>query len=226
MDGMYTTLCSGFSTLKTWLLWILAPPICAACKCMLAERTVLCTRCKHMITPLVSATIFVNATDTLSVSCIGEYKDPLKKLILAKGHRDYVASHELGQLMYDLTSLRDMQFDIVVPIPLHWSRYARRGYNQAHEMAIAVAERLNIPCVDLLKRTRATALQSSVNHTERVSNVQRAFAFAGDPSLYVGKRILLVDDLMTTGATLKTAAQLLVKLAPASVHAVVACRVR
>lgn len=226
MDGMYITLLSSISTLKNWLLWILAPPICASCKSMLLDRTVLCTRCKNMIVPLVSATIFVNKKYQLSVICVGEYKDPLKKLILAKGHRDYVASHELGQLMYDLTSLRDMQFDIIVPIPLHWSRYARRGYNQAHEMSIALSERLNIPCIDLLKRTRATALQSSVSHTERINNVQCAFAFVSDPLPYAGKRILLVDDLMTTGATLKTAAQLLVKIAPASLYAVVACRVR
>lgn len=179
-----------------------------------------------MIVPLVSATIFVNKKYKLSVMCVGEYKDPLKKLILAKGHRDYIASHELGQLMYDLTSLRDMQFDIIVPIPLHWSRYARRGYNQAQEMAIALSERLNIPCVDLLKRTRATALQSSLSHTERVQNVQSAFTFAFDPLMYKGKRILLVDDLMTTGATLKTAAQMLVEIAPVSLHAMVACRVR
>ena len=164
----------------------------------------------------------------MPVICIGEYKDPLKKLILAKGWSEYVASHELGQLMYECTPIKHMAFDLIVPIPLHWTRYAWRGYNQAHEMAQILSEQLDIPCVELIKRVRATPLQSSVAHTQREGNVKNVFALnKTNLAQYKNKRILLVDDLMTTGATLQSAGKIICRqLKPASLHAVVAARVR
>lgn len=228
MDGMYIAVFINYVRyVHNWLLDCIAPPLCAYCTQLLAKRSVLCDCCKSQVVPLVSVSLFINASYTMSVMCIGEYKDPLKKLILAKGHADYIASHELGQLLYDMTTIKDMQFDFIVPVPLHWSRSLYRGYNQAHEMAIVLSERLQIPCVPLLKRTRATAFQSSVVHTERKHNVKHAFAFTTtDIQQYTNKRILIVDDLMTTGSTLKSIAHCLIGFNPMSLHAIVVSRVK
>ena len=163
----------------------------------------------------------------MSVITVGEYKDPLKKLILSKGWSDYAASHELGQLVYELTPIENLQFDLIVPIPLHWTRYAWRGYNQAEEMAKILSEKLNIPYANLLKRVRATPLQSSVVHTEREGNVKKVFILnVRDIQKFKHKRILLIDDLMTTGATLQSAARTLSGLRPLAFIAVVAGRVK
>ncbi len=216
-----------FFSLKKYLLYLIAPPVCAYCKTFLSERTVLCALCRSKITPLVSVIIPITKKYHMPVICVGEYKDPLKKLILSKGWSDYVASHELGQLMYELTPIQYVHFDLIIPIPLHWTRYAWRGYNQAEEMAKTLSEKLNIPYVNLLKRVRATPLQSSVAHTERESNVKKVFVFnTTDFHRFKKKRILLIDDLMTTGATLQSAARTISDLHPLTVLAVVACRVK
>jgi len=226
---MYPTFfVDSFLYCKNWLLWCIAPPVCAYCKTFLVERTVLCAPCKQNITPLISAVIPVTKKHHMVVVTVGEYKDPLKKLILSKGWSDYVASHELGQLMYEYTPIKNMVFDYIVPIPLHWTRYTWRGYNQAHEMALALSRRLGIPCVELLKRERGTLPQSSVRYDKRAHNVKRAFVCAAqDNELFKGKSILLVDDLMTTGATLQSAAKTITQhLKIKDITAVVASRVK
>jgi len=213
--------------LNRYLLCLIAPPICVYCKTFLSKRTVLCTLCKSKITPLVSVIIPIIKKYHMPVITVGEYKDPLKKLILSKGWSDYVASHELGQLVYELTPIQCMQFDFIVPIPLHWTRYAWRGYNQAEEMARTLSEKLDIPYVNLLKRVRATPLQSSIVHTKRKDNVKKVFVLdAVNRSKFKNKRILLVDDLMTTGATLQSAARAVSVLQPRTLSAVVSARVK
>ncbi len=214
--------------LKKYSLYAIAPPVCAYCKTFLSEYVVLCSTCKSEIAPLVSVIIPVTKKYHMSVMCVGEYKDPLKKLILSKGWSDYVASHELGQLMYELTPIENWQCDLIVPIPLHWRRYAWRGYNQAEEMAKALSTTLDIPYANLLKRVRATPLQSSVEHTEREGNVKNVFALNRvDIKKFKHKRILIIDDLMTTGATLQSAAKIISRhLRPLALHAVVSARVK
>jgi len=81
--------------------------------------------------------------------------------------------------------------------------------------------------VNAIKRVRATPLQSSVAHTQRGKNVKSVFEFVSkDRSIFRGKRILLVDDLMTTGATLQSAAKAIATAHPDSLSALVAARVK
>lgn len=224
---MFTQIIDAARTFKNYLLILIAPPMCAYCKEFLQERTVLCVPCKKKIIPLVSVVIPVTKKYHMPVFTVGEYADPLKKLVLSKGWSDYIASCELGHLMYERTPIGQMAFDIIIPIPLHWTRYAWRGYNQAYEIAAVLSERLNIPCHDVLRRVRATPLQSSVAHTERKGNVKHVFQVRKKyKALLKDKRILLVDDLMTTGATLQSASKVVVRSHPESIYAVVASRVK
>lgn len=216
------------SAIKTLFFHYIAPPVCAYCKVFLSDRTVLCKSCVQMIRPLVSVTISITKKNSMPVFCVGEYTNPLKKMILAKGWSDYIASNELGQLIVAMTPIAHMDFDFVVPIPLHWTRYTWRGYNQASEMAKTIANQLHIPCIELIKRVRATPLQSSVAPTERETNVKNVFDIAlSDIQQFKHKRILLVDDLMTTGSTLHSAARVIhYHLKPSFLCSIVAARVR
>ena len=104
--------------------------------------------------------------------------------------------------------------DVIMPIPLHWWRRIRRGYNQAGLIAENLGKRLQIPCAQFLVRTRKTEQQSTLDARHRLQNLKGAFAAVPEAK---GHSILLVDDVFTTGATLTAAAQALLK---AKAHAV------
>jgi ComF family protein len=162
----------------------------------------------------------------MTVFAISDYKDPLKKLILAKSWSDSLASYQMGQLLWEMVPLHNLDCDVIVPIPLHWTRYARRGFNQAHEIARVISKKKNIPIQHVIKRHKRTVYQSAVSSHARIDNVKDAFVL-NDAYVkeYEGKHILLVDDLMTTGATLRAAAKVLLKLKPRKITVAVVCRV-
>jgi len=110
---------------------------------------------------------------------------------------------------------RDWWLDVVVPIPLSSARQRRRGYNQAAIVAETVATALDLPHHPAaLARTRNTAAQARLTAEARATNLAGAFA-AREPAAIRGARVLLVDDITTTGATLNEAARTL-RLAGAS----------
>ena len=117
--------------------------------------------------------------------------------------------------------------DVLVPVPLHRWRLFRRRYNQAGLLAHAVARATGVPCVpDLLVRRRATASQGHLSRAGRARNVAHAFqARPGRTTLIAGKRILLIDDVLTTGATATECAAALRRAGAASVDVLTLARV-
>jgi len=112
--------------------------------------------------------------------------------------------------------------DLLLPLPLHPSRLRDRGFNQSAEIARAIHSRLGIPMhVDCLARIRATPPQTALPLKERAKNVRGAFECSAD---LTGKRILLVDDVMTTGATLRECARILQLHGAAQITLAVAAR--
>jgi len=116
-------------------------------------------------------------------------------------------------------------FDCLVPVPLHARRQRKRGYNQSELLARALSRQTEIPARLLLERTRDTRPQVGLNHKARGDNVRGAFAlhsrFAGDVR---GLRVLLVDDVFTTGSTLRECAGVLQRAGAQSVCALTLAR--
>jgi ComF family protein len=118
--------------------------------------------------------------------------------------------------------------DLLIPVPLHWMRLAQRRYNQAALLAQAIGALARVP-VDTasLVRTKPTRSQGEMpSPRARAKNVVRAFALAGRGTANLaGKRLVLVDDVLTTGATVNACAKALAKAGAASVSVVTLARV-
>ncbi len=109
--------------------------------------------------------------------------------------------------------------DLVVPVPLHRSRLRERGYNQSLQLARQLAGALAVPVAPaLLHRNRATVAQQGLDAVARGGNLRGAFAVAGPVA---GRRLLLVDDVMTTGATVRECAGVLRRAGAAAVEVAV-----
>ncbi len=135
--------------------------------------------------------------------CYGAYEGVLRDLIhLYKYARIKTLARPLGKLLASALP-RDERFDAIAPVPLHWAREWRRGFNQSELLAQAVSRLTGIPVIRPLRRARATAVQAGLSNTARRKNVRAAFRekrFARR-GLNGAKRILLIDDVMTTGST-------------------------
>ena len=143
-------------------------------------------------------------------------------LIQLKFQNRPLLGHALGTLLSRHPAFPALGVDLVVPVPLHPKRLALRGYNQAQEIARPLAHSLRVPLApDPLWRIRATPPQTGTCRDARKMNTLNAFA--ASTSLR-GSRVLLVDDTLTTGATLSEAASALLQSGAASVSVAVVSR--
>jgi len=117
--------------------------------------------------------------------------------------------------------------DALVPVPLHWRRLWQRRFNQSALLAAAVSNASGVPVVaSALKRAKPTAQQVGLSRTERAANVQGAFRVPVDArTVVVGRRLILVDDVLTSGATLDGCARTLLRAGAANVDVLVFARV-
>ena len=151
---------------------------------------------------------------------VGHYAGSLKALILEfKFHGRVGLAEPLGRLLLDLFQRHwtTEGVDLILPVPLHGRRMRQRGYNQAYLLVRHWARwyevRYGVPLAcrierDLLRRVRPTSPQAGLGRRERERNLKMAFALAGSLSVK-GLRVLLVDDVLTTGATVNACARVL-----------------
>lgn len=126
-------------------------------------------------------------------------------------HMKYSGIHRLaafmgGDMARAYRFLEPTGADCVVPVPMHAKRLRQRGYNHAERLARDVAERLGLPCVNALERVRNTVQQARLDEHARRRNLKDAFALRESVA---GRRVLLVDDVCTTGTTARTCAKAL-----------------
>lgn len=110
-------------------------------------------------------------------------------------------------------------YDAVLAVPLHWTRYRKRGYNQAEWFAKGIAAQAGLPFLTkTLLRSRGTGTQTKLDRSERQNNMKKAFRVDGRyQNAIVGKRVLLADDVVTTGATTASCAEVLLEAGCVSV---------
>jgi len=137
--------------------------------------------------------------------CFGVYEGTLRELIhLFKYGRMKPLAKTLAAHMASALPL-DRRFDVVVPMPLHWRRQWQRGFNQSELLARVTAGHRGIPMVKAVRRVRATSAQAGLSNAARRENVAGAFRVR-KPRAIEGRRVLLIDDVMTTGATASSCA--------------------
>jgi competence protein ComFC len=119
--------------------------------------------------------------------------------------------------------LRDYRFHIIVPVPLHLARQRERGFNQASLLADLLSTWRGIPARPVLERTRHTTTQTALDRAERMENLHNAFRLRKNADVR-GLRVLLIDDVLTTGSTLSECARILKRAGAISVHAATAAR--
>ena len=143
-----------------------------------------------------------------AVYSYGSYEGSLRKLIqLFKYDRVRPLAAHFGKLMA-IGLPREERFDLIVPMPLHWRRRWSRGYNQAALLAREISKRWNTPARNVVRRARATRPQAGLTNAKRRANVAGAFKMKPGVRLD-GMRILLIDDVLTTGTTASACARVL-----------------
>ena len=145
-----------------------------------------------------------------AVYCYGAYEGVLRELIhVYKYGKVQTLCGPLGDLLWSALA-RDESWDLVTAVPLHWRRRWQRGFNQSELLGRDMAKRCGIPYASVLKRVRATRSQAGLSNHKRRHNVAAAFACRGGRwrrAELRGKRVLLIDDVLTTGATAAACAQ-------------------
>ncbi len=229
----------------TALLDLLLPPRCLACGATVSSADTLCARCWRGITFLGAPCCaccglpfeFELAGPALCGECLRapppfdraraamRYDEASRTLILAFKHGDRLhLAPAFGRWLRRAGGELVAEADVAVPVPLHWTRLFARRYNQAAVLAHALHEAGGPPVgADWLLRRRRTPSQGKRNAAARAQNVRAAFAVKPGRDVR-GKRILLVDDVFTTGATVGECARVLRRAGARSVDVLTLAR--
>lgn len=226
------------------------PPQCLSCDALVSEPGALCADCwegaAFVSAPFCNACgvpfEFDHGPEALCGACVRArpvfekaravflYNDVSRNLVTGLKHRDRThGAPAFGRWLARAGRELVENTDLITPVPLHRMRLWRRRFNQSALLAQALVREAGYSAKfegDLLRRTRATPTQGGLNASERRRNVRGAF-MTNDRyvDLVTNKRVLLVDDVYTTGATLNACTQALLKAGASSVDALVLARV-
>lgn len=196
---------------------IISHDFCAYCKDFLDSSGVYCSLCLSKLTPVASLELKIAKKFSVNIYCVAVYKYPIKSLVLAKLKSEISAAKQLGILCAEefltlSSEIRDI--DYIIPVPLNWRREVTRGYNQAEIMACEISKKINKPVLNAVTRLTNTKYQSELNKKDREANVSSAFSLNKNlidknNITLKDKSILLIDDLYTSGSTVKAISKVL-----------------
>ena len=196
----------------------ISAPFCARCSepfCGAIENQFVCANCAHRDLQFEAA---VSAYRSRSVVRL--------VLLQFKYNRQLHLRHVItGWLLEALTDARlhERVFDAIVPVPLHPARVRERGFNQAEVLARELARHTGLPVLRALERTRYTSTQTLLDRADRMRNLRNAFRLRKNVSVR-DCRVLLLDDVLTTGSTLSECAGVLRRQGACSIFALTAAR--
>lgn len=239
---------SAARRLGRFVLDALLPPLCLGCGVVVDEPGVLCAACWQAVRflgpPQCAACgapfEFDTGPDALCGSCARErppfararaafaYDETSQRLLLAFKHGDRTDSAPaFGAWLARAGAELIADAQVIVPVPLHWTRLFWRRYNQAALLAHALSRVADVPVVpDLLVRTRRTPSQGKLSAAARRRNVAGAFAVRRSAHARIaGRRVLLIDDVLTTGATAAGCAKALLAAGARAVDVLTLARV-
>ena len=207
---------------------------CARCTQAIAPQLgACCDRCGAILPEGVFATECCSACKDFSLKFdavypLGSYQGALREVVLKTKRLSTEAfSRALGQLLAQRLAEKLARFrpDAVLPIPIHWAKRLWRGVNSPEVLAACLGRKLGVPIVRSLVRCRYTGPQKDLLPRERFGNVRDAFRLRrGDRRRWQDSRLLLVDDILTTGATCSEVAQLLKQAGAAAVAVAIVAR--
>src|SRR6266576_4436064 len=223
------------------------PPVCTICLGSVETGEYLCDDC-HAKTPRISPPFCARCSEPFSGTMSGIFtcancshrrlyfeaavavyrsRGIVRRVVhqFKYGHQMHL-QHLVGQWLHAALEderLRGRQFDVIVPVPLHPARQRERGFNQASLLAELLSARISIQSKPLLERIRYTTTQTALDRAERMENLHDAFRLRKNADVR-GLRVLLIDDVLTTGSTLSECARVLKDAGVISVHAATAAR--
>lgn len=199
------------------ILKLIYPNTCGFCDKIL-ENGFICDECQKLILPVGNTCdICGREIENISNRCLNclhkkayyskliyiyKYKDIIRKKIIAFkfNNKTYLCRCFAENIVRKLVKLEE-KFDIIIPVPIHWKRLRKRGYNQSYLVAKEVSKKLKVNLENkVLMKKKNTAPQSSLKRKERKSNTSSAYSVQKKEKI-IGKKILLIDDIFTTGAT-------------------------
>jgi competence protein ComFC len=213
---------SLLQNLAAYSVDLLFPPVCGACG---EPGSFICRRCRQELRDSQALSGERAGADGSLAGALGlyAYKGAARSLVLALKYRSlHALAAPMGELLADYFIAHPLPVDLVMPVPLHSRRRRQRGFNQSELLARPLARRAALELdARSLQRIRNTSQQTRTDSREqREENVRAAFRCRIRPE---GRRVLLVDDVLTTGATLRECARTLRAAGAASVCALAFC---
>lgn len=198
--------------LSAALVDLLFPPKCLTCGA-LAEP--FCLECRAALEPAERLT---PPPEVDAIRSAGYHEGPLRRAVLRlKFERKVALVPPLAALLAEeLDAVRDRWApDALAPVPLHWARRLERGFNQSELLAAEFGKQSGLPVLPVLRRVRSTGQQIGRSAEERAQSIRNAFT--AQPDLVRGRRLVLIDDVWTTGATVAECAAVLRQAGAAAV---------
>ena len=201
--------------------WI-APNACVFCGMCLPEQDVpICRGCYSDLPCAPRSLVPPDAPLTFMIAPL-EYRFPIDAAIKAwKFRRRLEYTPAFVHLLIEALAALPERPEALLPVPLHWHRQALRGFNQAEELAAPLKQSLGIPVLRNVRRVRHTPPQSELGAAQRRKNLSAAFRLRGGIR---AKHVLLVDDVVTTGATCNELAKMVIRAGVAKVSVLALAR--